>query len=78
MGAGLLVSTADCPTRPHLGGPHTQGASTDARVYVTLYSAHEEGLNTGELRLLDKDTLGKPFGRDALDLFVVRMEGLSR
>lgn len=48
-----------------------QGASTDARVYVTLYSAHEEGLNTGELRLLDKDTLGKPFGRDAMDLFVV-------
>ncbi|GLC54185.1 hypothetical protein PLESTB_000832700 [Pleodorina starrii] len=48
-----------------------KGASTDARVYVELYSAHEEGVSTGELRLLDQDTHTKPFGRGALDLFLI-------
>ncbi|KXZ51726.1 hypothetical protein GPECTOR_11g173 [Gonium pectorale] len=48
-----------------------KGASTDARVYMEMYSAHDEGASTGELRLLDKDTHAKPFGRGALDLFVI-------
>ncbi|KAG2432966.1 hypothetical protein HXX76_008694 [Chlamydomonas incerta] len=48
-----------------------KGASSDARVFVEMYSAHEENVSTGELRLLDKDVLSKPFGRDALDLFII-------
>ncbi|GIL93966.1 hypothetical protein Vretimale_245 [Volvox reticuliferus] len=48
-----------------------KGASTDARVYMEMYAPHEEGVSTGELRLLDKDTHAKPFGRGALDLFLI-------
>lgn len=58
--------------------PPEQGAATDARVYLEMYAPHEEGVTTGELRMLDIDTHAKPFHRDGVDLFVVgRGRGLG-
>ncbi|KAG2501257.1 hypothetical protein HYH03_001064 [Edaphochlamys debaryana] len=48
-----------------------KGASSDARVYMEMYAPHDETLSTGELRLLDKDSLTKPFARGATDLFII-------
>ena len=56
--------------------PYTaQGASTDARVFIEMYAPHDPTGTSGEVRLLDIDTHAKPFGRDAVDVFVVSGAG---
>ncbi len=67
----LSACRSQCPRR-------TQGAATDARVFIEMFAPHDPTGTSGDLRLLDIDTHAKPFARDAVDLFVVGRRAMQR